>query len=110
MDNIDLITDQLKRLARQHPEISIGKLLEDVLPDDRTPESLLIFKEELDNMSTDARSVCRVIFSLPHKAVGPNGKGWLKKRLRLMSWGKPRIFSAFREIKKIVNGNGKSIV
>jgi hypothetical protein len=107
MHNIDLITSQLKKLARQHPDLSIGELLAEVLPDNRTPESLLLFKEELENMSTDARSVCRIIFSLPHKVNKSGGKGWLKKRLRLMSWGRYRIFSAFREIKKAVNGNGK---
>lgn len=106
MDNIDLITDQLKKLARQHPNTSMGELLSEVLPDNRTPEDLLLFKEELEGMSTDARSVCRIIFSLPHKAVGPNGRGWLKRRLRLQRWAWPRISNSFHEIKKILNGNG----
>lgn len=103
MDNIDLITQQLKRLAREHPELSIGELLEDVLPDNRTPEDLLIFKEQLEGMSVDARAVCRIIFSLPQKTVGRGGRTYLRKRLRLMQWTWGRVWSSFKEIKRVLN-------
>lgn len=106
MDNLDLITQQLKRLAREHPELSIGELLEDVLPDNRTPEDLLLFKEQLEGMSTDARSVCKIIFSLPHKAVGRGGKTWLRRRLRLMHWSVGRVWGSFKEIRRVLN-NGR---
>ena len=110
MHNIDLIGYHLKRLSQQHPELSVGELLAEVLPDNRTPEDLLIFKEQLEGMSTDARSVCSTIFALPHKVNRHGGKRYLKGRLRKMGWTWPRIWGCFREIRGMLNGNGRNRV
>lgn len=108
--NTDLITAHLRRLAREHPELSIGELLPEVLPDHRTPEALLIFKETLEGLSGDSRSVCTTIFSLPHKVNRRGGKLYLKRRLRAMGWGWSRIWGCFREIRGVLNGNGRNRV
>lgn len=70
------------------------------------PEKHVEFKEEIGNLSQEAQTVCRTIFSSPAEflAYGPKAsRGKIKDMLREQGWSWNRIWGSFREIKSLVN-------
>jgi hypothetical protein len=71
--------------------------------DERSPETLLIFKELLCNLSEDTATICRIVLEAPIKfiSIPPKlARAKLMGILRGRGWTWDRIWCSFREIKK----------
>lgn len=73
---------------------------------DADQERTLIFKEAMDNLSDEAKTVCQVIFQSPHEFMtgAPKlSRGKVKNKLRQLGWSWSMIWNSFREIKATLN-------
>jgi hypothetical protein len=78
-----------------------------------TPENLLIFKQTLENLSSDAREVIKIIFNTPidliNMTMRPSKyskkvtKQQLEEYLRKQGWSFYRIWKTFKEIALALN-------
>ncbi len=72
-------------------------------PNYQDPESAAIFKDSIENLSSEAQEICKMIFESPQEFLVVNkpklSRGRVKEVLREMGWSWSQIWSGFREIK-----------
>ena len=76
-----------------------------------TPEERLLFTTTINQLSTEAKMVCKMIFSAPHEyAVAieapKKAKTKLKKQLRRLGWTYAKIQKTMAEITAMVREEG----
>lgn len=76
---------------------------------DLNPRRLLIWKETVENLSSEAREVVSILLSTPTEILGIVGtespkaiRGAIYKYLWAHGWRWHRIWGAFREIKEVL--------
>lgn len=73
----------------------------------QTPETQLLFKEAVNNLGFEARTICQMIFESPHEFLSMNrpkfSRGHLRTKLRTKGWTWEMIWDGFREIKEFLN-------
>ena len=71
------------------------------------PERQLLFKETIENLPSEARMICMMIFEAPHEFLMQNtpklSRGRIKEKLRELGWSWGKIWSGFRDIKNVLS-------
>lgn len=82
-----------------------GFLLSELI-DYRDPEKMYLFKEALNNMSNEAKSICSMVLDSPTDFIDNRPKlarGKVYRKLREVGWSWPKIWKGFKEIKLTLN-------
>lgn len=74
--------------------------------DRRDPEKVCLFKDRLQQLSSEAQEICCLILNSPGDFIDSRPKiarGFVYKKLRQLGWSWPKIWNSFREIKTALN-------
>lgn len=94
---------------RDHLRTYIKKEYHDVHlgPDNQNdPYEEIEFKDEVNNLSDEAKTICKMIFQSPHEYLdlsSVHARGKIKDQLREAGWSWCKIWNSFREIKSTLS-------